>query len=180
MIPQQSIDSTEALYRKLERTFHRRSAYGQHQVDWVFDFAVTAWHLVDWVASEKNAGGKTSIQAEQQRLKNQCPELAVCEQVCNGAKHLVLDNPQLKPFDVAADVRGTNDLSGIRMNIVPGDGMSHDIVLTPVVLITDKDRKSWNALELFHRVLTFWQRELGLTAQETSQQTYYAVATTKP
>jgi hypothetical protein len=165
VIPQQSIDSIEALYRKLEGTFHRRPEYGQHQVDWVFDFAVTAWHLVDWVARGSNAAGKTNMQAEQQRLKNQCPELAVCEQVCNGAKHLVLDNPQLKPFNVAADVRGTNDLRGIRMNIVPGDGVSHDIVLTPAVSITDKDRKSWDALELFQRVLSFWETELGLPSK---------------
>jgi hypothetical protein len=165
MISQRAIDRTEALYRKLERTFHRRPEYGQYQVDWVFDFAVTAWHLVDWVAREPKARDKTSMQAEQQRLKNQCPELAVCEQVCNGAKHLVLDNPQLKLFNVTADVQGSNDLRGIKMNIVPGDGVSHDIVLTPAVSITDKDRKSWDALELFHRVLTFWQRELGLPAQ---------------
>jgi hypothetical protein len=158
-IPQQSIDSTEGLYRKLERTFDRRSVYGQYQVDWVFDFAVTAWHLVDWVARDPKA-----VQAEQQRLKNRCPELAVCEQVCNGAKHLILGNPQLKPFNVAKDVRGTNDLRGIKMNIVPGNGVSHDIVLTPAVSITDKGRKSWDALELFHRVLSFWQRELGLPA----------------
>ena len=175
MIPQRAIDSPEALYRKLERTFHRRPEYGQHQVDWVFDFAVTAWHLVDWIARESKAGGKTGIQAEQQRLKNQCPELAVYEQICNGAKHLVLDNPKLKPFNVAADVQGTNDLRGIKMNILPGDGVSHDIVLTPAVSITDRNHKNWDALELFHRVLTFWQRELGLPVQQS-----YFVTATKP
>ena len=162
MTPQRSIDTTEALYRKLERTFNRRPHYGQHQVDWVFDFAVTAWHLVDWVAREMNAGGKSSVHATQERLKNRCPELSVCEQVCNGAKHFVLDNPRLKPFNVGADVRGTNDLHGITRNIVAGDGMSHDIILTPVVVVTDKDGTSWEALELFRRILSFWQAELGL------------------
>ena len=164
MIPQRAIDSAEALYRKLEHTFDRRPDYGQHQVDWVFDFAVTAWHLVDWVARESKPGGKASIQVEQQQRKNQCPELAVCEQICNGAKHFVLDNPQLKPFNVAADVQGTTVLKGIKMNIVAGDNVSHDIVLTPAVSITDKNHKTWDALELFHRVLTFWQKELGLPA----------------
>lgn len=162
MTPQRSIDSAEALCRKLERTFHRRSAYGEHQVDWVFDFVVTAWHLVDWVARERNAGGKANVQTTQAQLKSQCPELAVCEQVCNGAKHLVLDNPQLKPFSVAADVRGTDDLAGIsKMNVVAG-AENVDIVLTPTVSITDKDGNSWQAIDLFRRVLFFWQRELGL------------------
>ncbi len=162
MTPQRSIDTTEALYRKLERTFNRRPDYGQHQIDWVFDFAVTAWHLVDWVAREMNAGGKSSIHATQERLKNQCPELSVCEQICNGAKHFVLDNAQLKPFNVASDVRGTNDLVGIKLNVLAGDGISHDVVLTPAVSITDKDRNTWEAIDLFRRVLSFWQRELGV------------------
>jgi hypothetical protein len=162
MTPQRSIDSAAALCRKLERTFHRRSAYGEHQVDWVFDVAVTAWHLVDWVARERNAGGKTNLQITQAQIKRQCPELGVCEQICNGVKHLVLDNPQLKPFSVAADVRGTDDLAGIsKMNVVAGDE-NVDIVLTPVVSITDKDGKSWQAIDLFLTVLFFWQDELGL------------------
>lgn len=102
------------------------------------------------------------MQTTQAQLKSQCPELAVCEQVCNGAKHLVLDNPQLKPFSVAADVRGTDDLAGIsKMNVVAG-AENVDIVLTPTVSITDKDGNSWQAIDLFRRVLFFWQRELGL------------------
>jgi hypothetical protein len=158
MTPQRSIDSAEALCRKLERTFHRRSAYGEYQVDWVFDVAVTAWHLVDWVASERKADRQTM----QAQLKGKCTELTVCEQVCNGAKHLVLDNPNLKPFSVATDVRGTDDLAGIsRMNVVAGPE-NVDIVLTPVVWITDKNRNAWEAIDLFRRVLLFWQGELGL------------------
>jgi hypothetical protein len=162
MTPQRSIDSAEALCRKLERTFYRRSAYGEHQVDWVFDVAVTAWHLVDWVARERNAGGRSDVQTTQAQLKSRCPELVVCEQVCNGAKHCVLDNLQLKPFNVAADVRGTDDLAGIsKMNLVGGDE-NVDIVLTPAVWITDRDGNSWQAIDLFRRVLSFWQDELGL------------------
>jgi RNAse (barnase) inhibitor barstar len=42
MTPPRSIDSAEALYRKLERTFDRRTTYGEDQLDWVFDVAVTA------------------------------------------------------------------------------------------------------------------------------------------
>ena len=164
--PQRSIENAEALYRKLERTFDRRSTYGQHQVDWVFDFAVTAWHLVDWIARERDAGGNSARSDAKKRLTLQCPELFVCEQICNGVKHLVLDDPQLKPFDVATDVRGTTDLTGIRLNIVAGAGLNHDVVLTPAVVVTDKDGHEWHAIELFHRVLSFWQRELGIPPVE--------------
>ena len=158
MTPQPAIDSAEALFRKLERTFRRRSAYGEHQADWVYDFAVTAWHLADWVAEEK----KTKLETTQAQLRGRCPELFVCEQVCNGAKHLVLHNKKLQPFNVARDVRGTDDLAGIsRFNVVAGDE-NVDVVLTPVVSITDKDGKSWQAMQLFLAVLFFWQDELGL------------------
>jgi len=158
---QRSIETVDELHQKLKRTFERRLTYGQHQVDWVFDFAVTAWHLVDWLSTETNPGLKSVVRDTQERLKARCPELFVCEQVCNGAKHLVLDNAHLKPFNIANDVRGTNDLKGIRLNVVPDDGQTHDVVLTPVVWITDRSQNAWEAIELFQRVLSFWQHELG-------------------
>ena len=37
-----------------------------------------------------------------------------------------------------------------------------DVVLTLVVSITDKDHNQWEALDLFHKVIRFWQAELGL------------------
>jgi hypothetical protein len=74
----------------------------------------------------------------------------------------VLHNKKLQPFNVARDVRGTDDLAGIsRFNVVAGDE-NVDVVLTPVVSITDKDGKSWQAMQLFLAVLFFWQDELGL------------------
>ena len=158
MTPQRSIETTEALYRKLVRTFDRRSAYGEHQVDWVFDFAVSAWHLVDWVAIETGA----KVDDTQERLKTKCPELVVCEQLCNGAKHLKLNNAKLQPFDVKRDVRGTNDLEGIVRDVRGNGDTSFDVVLTPVVSITDKNKKTERALLLFHTVIRFWQVELGL------------------
>jgi hypothetical protein len=155
MTPQRSIDSVQELYQKLVRTFDRRADYCDYQVDWVFDCAVTAWHLVDWVAINRGV----TVRSVQKQLKIKCPELTVCEQVCNGAKHLVLDNAKLKPFDVTADVRGTDALRGIVRNVY-ADNSNVDIVLTPVILIIDKSGKSWEAIELFHKVLRFWDTEL--------------------
>lgn len=161
MTAQRSIDNAEALYRKLERTFYRRPHYKEHQIDWVFDFAVSAWHLVEWVARERQSQNKSVVQTTQALLKKKCPEIAVCEQVCSGAKHFVLDNPQLKPFNIASDVKGTADLMGISGNVYPGENPV-DVILTPSVSITDKDGRNWQATMLFHSVLSFWQNELGL------------------
>ena len=69
MAHQQSIESAEDLFRKLERTFDRRQAYGEYQVDWVFDLAITAWHLVDWVARERSAGVSRMWQPRQELSK---------------------------------------------------------------------------------------------------------------
>ena len=151
-----SIDSATSLLRKLERSFERRASYGEAQLDWAFDMAVTAWHLVDWRAIETVEG----LGEAKERLKKLCPELAVCEQLCNGAKHLELRDQKLAPFDVSNDVRQTDDLKGIRLNVHAGD-TNVDIVLTPVVLVIDRDRREWEAIELFRRVLAFWQEELG-------------------
>ena len=155
---QRSIGTTAELYGKLERGFDRRATYGDYQVDWVFDVAVTAWHLVDWVATEAGI----SIPRAQEELKCKSSELAVCEQVCNGAKHLVLSNPSLVPFDVATNVHASGAQRGILRNAVPGADEPLDIRLTPEIMITDRDGTSWEAIGLLHRVLTFWKSELGV------------------
>jgi hypothetical protein len=166
MTQQRAIDSAKDLCQKLDRTFDRRSAYGEDQLDWVFDVAVTTWHLVDWVARERNPNAqitsqqfKKILKATQDQFKSKCLELAVCEQICNGVKHLVFDNPQLKPFDVTTGVRVTDDLAGIsKTNLVPGFAPGDEnvaIVMTPAVWITDKNGNPWQAIDLFLKVLFF-------------------------
>lgn len=152
-----SIDTADALYRKVERTFYRRAVYRDDQLDWVFDVAVTAWHLVDWVAKERG----TTLRSTQNGLKTKCPALAVCEQVCNGAKHFNRGGRHLQGFNVGTDVYVTEHLAGVsKLAIWPGDNA--DVVLTPAVWITDKDGKSWDAIDVFTKVVLFWQRELSI------------------
>jgi len=150
-----SINDVKSLFQKLVRSFERRTQYGESQVDWVFDVAVTAWHIVDWYAKEANE----DIGTTKQRVKKACPELAVCEQICNGAKHLTLTDPKLSPFDITTGVHQTDDLKGIVMNVTPGD-TNVDIVLTPLVMVTDRSGTQWEAIELFRKVIAFWQHEL--------------------
>jgi hypothetical protein len=151
-----SITDTSDLFEKLTRTFYRRSVYGEYQVDWVFDFAITAWHLTDWLALDSSED-LTSIR---ERLRAQCPELGVCELICNGAKHLNLRDPRLRPFDVAKDVQVTDNRAGISRHGLAGEG-NFDIVLTPSVVVTDKNGAQWDAIKCFHAVLIFWANVLG-------------------
>src|SRR4029077_18871474 len=102
------------------------------------------------------------LSAAQDAFKGQCPELAVCEQLCNGTKHRVLSNPNLKPFDVATHVQATADRAGIsRMNVMPGD-QNVDIILTTCIAVRDKNGTTWDALNLFLVVMQFWSKELCL------------------
>lgn len=150
-----NITDTAGLFDKLARTFYRRSVYGEYQVDWVYDFALTAWHLTDWSARSSSE----NLESVRAQLRKRCPELSVCELICNGAKHLDLSDPRLKPFDVAKDVRVTDDRVGISRHGRAGEG-SFDIVLTPSVIVTDKDGSQWEAIKCFHAVLMFWATEL--------------------
>lgn len=83
-----TINTPEALFAKLERTFERRVAYGDDQLDWVFDFCIVAWHLVDWVAISRAPTDANAVKKLQDDVRNRSPALGVCDKVCNGAKHL--------------------------------------------------------------------------------------------
>jgi hypothetical protein len=72
----------------------------------------------------------------------------VCGQLANGVKHLELRDLKLAPFSVSNDVRQASDLARIRLD-VQADNANVDIVLTPVVLVTDRERREWGAIELF-------------------------------
>ena len=153
----QMIATSEALFRKLERSFYRREVYGAEQLDWVFDVSVTAWHLVDWTAHDRGL----VLGSAKKLFKAKCPELAVCELVANGAKHRVLSDPALTRFNVTSDVVKTTALSGISRSILPG-GHAVDIRATPAISVRDQAGRTWDALDLLHKVLRFWATELGV------------------
>lgn len=169
-----AINTPEALFAKLERTFERRAAYGDDQLDWVFDFCITAWHLIDWVAISRAPTDPDAVKKFQADVRNRSPALAVCEQVCNGAKHLVLKDPRLSGFDVTAQVLDTGGLAGFGIAVATAGPPTEaeltklsgeSIVCTPSIVITDRTGSRWNAIGLFFQVLAFWRLELGLTSR---------------
>lgn len=156
---QKSISTPEEFYFKFERTFNRRSSYGDNQIDWVFDCSIAAWHLIDWL----NGSNKKNLKVLQQQYKSKCPELSVCEQICNGAKHLTLTNPNLTPFNISRDVKGTSNLTGISKPFKLGEkAINVEVVVTSDVIITDKYGNTWRAINLFRRILFFWEKELNI------------------
>lgn len=177
------IASPEDLYAKLERTLHRRAAYGDDQFDWVFDFSITAWHIVDWLASRDQPKDRSALRSLQIKCRSESAELAVCEQIANGAKHKSLDNPALAPFDLVSHLYysgghvGSGYTTAVEDNEEPRDfsapGAS-DWVITPAVNVIDKTGKDWDVLSLFVATLYYWKKTLGI-ADSFPPGTYLAV-----
>jgi hypothetical protein len=78
---------------KLKREFGRLRRLRKHRAieDTVFNFAVTAWHMVDWVCADGLVLGTVpagSPRTEYQRYAREtCRELAALEIFANGQKH---------------------------------------------------------------------------------------------
>ena len=58
----------------------------QHPEDYVYAFCQNAYHLRDWL---QNSGAAS--QRDLDELMARTPALKLCRDVCNGSKHLVLD-----------------------------------------------------------------------------------------
>ncbi|MDP2714441.1 hypothetical protein [Rheinheimera sp.] len=165
------IATPEDLYAKLERTLHRRAAYGDDQFDWVFDFSITAWHMVDWLASRNGPADRKMLRTLQEQCRADSAELAVCEQIANGAKHKTLDNPLLAPFDLVSHLYysgghvGCGYVTAVEDHEDPPEfsapGAS-DWVVTPAVNVIDRSGKDWDVLLLFLAVLYYWRKKLGV------------------
>lgn len=155
-----TIDSLGMLYQKLERTFDRRPFYGEHQLDWVFDMAVTAWHMVDWYAIET----KKDIKEVKTYLISKCPELEICSYICHGFKHRVLDDPKMMGFDVTKQVVQANSraisLERVLEHLVKQKKNSFDIIMTPAVKVVNEENDI-QALTLFSNIIRFWHHELN-------------------
>jgi hypothetical protein len=69
-----------------------------------FNCAVTAWSITDWVWNSAPAQLRERFRAESPNpkarggeplaslLRQQCRELAICQQLANGSKHFILDS----------------------------------------------------------------------------------------
>lgn len=126
--------SVRAMYTKLVREQKRvaRKTNKQEQlVDHSVNFAMTAWHLVDWVwklhfQGDSNAQAAlrkkpvaTVIDIDpplwfKQTILEECPELRYCREVCNGTRQIALDRGQPVIQQAAAASLSATDTSSDR------------------------------------------------------------------
>ena len=90
--------SEHDMFRKLRRekrrlrTVEHDSDSRNDQIDAAINFALTAWHLTDWLWQRRKPdwdrlfGAKTKIEF-QKELRRRCPCLGVCDVIANAFKH---------------------------------------------------------------------------------------------
>ncbi len=98
-----------------------------------FDFAVTAWHVLDWLA---NADTLTESQRKSAVLLRRQPTqwLAVCRDTCNSAKHLVLNRPR-SARDATVDTSKTFNV--VITDNVLGEHPEMEKAVTQVIKVDD-------------------------------------------
>lgn len=147
------------LHREKQRYENARSDNEgrQNQIDAAINFAITAWHMTDWIwLRQKDALGRclgVSCPREfQNKMRQQCPELAVCDVIANAAKHGGAahpreDRPEIETVLIAERV--AEGAPGVELIAVTEPEWSLKIRV---------NGEPKDPLELFNRVFHFWHK----------------------
>lgn len=154
-------DVFRKLYRE-RRRFENAGDSRQDQTDAVINFAITAWHLSEWVWRQYEAKlrGQLGVQSEgefQRYLKENCRNLAVCDVIANAAKHggrahQRADRPDVETVLVAQPI---DDGSNLAPDVLVVAMMKREWSLNIRV-----DGKTEHARVVLRNVENFWQRLL--------------------
>ena len=128
------------------------------QVDAAINFAITAWHMTEWVWGQhqcklKKNFGISKLSDFQDKLRRQCSDLAVCDVIANAAKHggsahKMGSRPDVRTILIAHPF--ADDAAGVELMAVQAD---RKWSLEIKVNGTTRD-----AIELFSGVFFFWHK----------------------
>ncbi len=152
------------IFRKLHREKQRFEKAGSDnegrndQVDATINFAITAWHMTDWVwQRQKDALGKcldvNCLREFQDEMRRQCPDLAVCDVIANAAKHGGTahrreDRPEIETVLIADPVAEG----------APGVELYAEVAGPEWSLKIRVHGKPEDPHAVFYRVLRFWHK----------------------
>lgn len=137
-------------WRELERA--RNATSSDDRRDAVINCAITAWHLTDWfwagltekdmdcVELAKLLGVKGRRVTKDDFVKwivQRCPEMAICQAICNGTKHVACGSPVHTKF-------GAPQVAAKR---------GRQLVAQAIVVDSSGEE---DAVELLSRVVDFW------------------------
>ncbi len=156
--------SAHDIFRKMGREkqrFENAESNGEglaDQVDAAINFAITAWHMTDWVWGQHEQVlhehfGVNDLPGFQNEMRRQYPDLAVCDVIANAAKHggtahARENRPEMETILVADSViEGT-----------AGVELIAELVRRQWSLEIETDGTRVDALTLFNKVFRFWHR----------------------
>ena len=156
--------SVHDIFRKLgneKRRFERAELNGESradQVDAAINFAITAWHMTDWVWGQHEQMLRQRFSVDklpefQKAIRRKCSDLAVCDVITAAAKHGGTADERAYRPDVETILFAhpvANDAAGVELVAVQkAPQWSLEI---------EVDGKRKDPLELFNRVFRFWHK----------------------
>jgi hypothetical protein len=128
------------------------------QVDAAINFAITAWHMTDWVWIQHEDKLReyfrvNSTRAFQDEMRRRCPGLAVCDVIANAAKH----------GGVAHERKDRPDIETVLIAHPVGEGAGGAEIVAVLAqrrwsLIIEVDGIPQNPQTLFNQIFLFWHQ----------------------
>lgn len=140
--------------RELDRLIHAYSSIEENRFvsDHGLNFAITAWHIADWVWKVYSPHNNKNLQALdlkklydlQKMIRSNSEALAICYEIANGSKHMKLD----KDSGYTPSVADTNASISSSMS-------TSDIFYVLKVELPNGERK--RAEEIFKDAVAYWE-----------------------
>ncbi len=145
------------LLRKLGRELLAFRQDAERQSDHAYNFAITAWHLTDWLwqyDKAQNPGaekcfGCASRRSFQAKICEQSPDIKICTELANGSKHFHVEkhNKVVESAEVSAGPSFILSVSLLDVDrLDPG----------PVLKVRMVDGTSVKSAEVFNGAIKFW------------------------
>ena len=158
-----SLDSARAFREKMKRELRRMDMHcfdEEEVVDHAINFCITAWHMCDWVWTERKRDyrlkfdlaklievdpSKFSVEEFRLAMLRKCEALKYCCQIATAAKHVGVEvYEDDRPISTTASGRNVYSTSG-EMRVVP------------VLKIIDMETNTRvDALPIFDAALAHW------------------------
>lgn len=124
--------------------------------DYGLNFAITAWHIADWVWKTYNPHNKTNLQALglvkfddfHSLIRRESEALAICYEIATGSKHMTLDKDSNYQQRV-----GATDLSAGASAVI-----SYPFKVLKVELPNGERKR---ADEVFANAVAYWEAFFG-------------------
>ena len=100
------LQTANDLLKKLEREYDRFcSSPHEDKSDHAFNFAITAWHMVDWVWHESMDKSGAAFGCEKfdhfhSKVRSECGALQICYEIATGSKHVILKPEKAKAVEL--------------------------------------------------------------------------------